>query len=134
MNKWIWSWFIGQDIVIKQTPTGVSIANTSLATSEKVKKWDNWEEETTWHNLVAFWYTANFMDKYLIKWSKILVEWKISNRSWDKPDWTKWYKSEIIVNSVEFAWWKKKDENQEEIKQKSINDNYDEISLEDIPF
>ena len=133
MNKCYLLWSIWQDIVLKTTSSWLSVANTSLATSEKVKKWDNWEDVTTWHNLVAFSYTANFMNKYLIKWSKVLIEWKISNSSWEKDDWTKWYKSEIIVESVEFAGGKKK-EWEEEPKQKTMQKQEYEISIEDVPF
>lgn len=132
MNKVILMWTIGKDIELMNTANNLTIAKTSLATSERIKKWDNYEERTTWHNIVAFWHTANFLNKYFEKWSKILLEWKISNTSWEKDDWTKWYKSEIIADKLEFAWFLKQKDEFIESDKKHLET--EEISIEDLSF
>ena len=130
---------IGKDIEVTNTPSWLAIAKTSLATNERVKNWEDYEDRTTWHNLVAFGHTANFLNKYFQKWSKVLLEGKISNTSWEKEDWTKWYKSEIIVDKLEFAWAKKDGAEATEYvaqnKEKVGKFKQEEtISIEDIPF
>ena len=148
MNRVILMGTFGKDPEVKQSAWWLAICNATIATSESYKKGEEIETITTWHNLVAFWHTANFMAKRFKKWDKILLEWKISNSSWEKPDGTKWYKSEIIVEKTEFAWWKKEwwqveeswiesDEDfekrvkKETIPRKKVEE---EISIEDLPL
>ncbi|MFO7811166.1 MAG: single-stranded DNA-binding protein, partial [Candidatus Delongbacteria bacterium] len=38
---------LGKDPEVKYTPSGVQIAKFSMATSERVKRGDNWEEKLT---------------------------------------------------------------------------------------
>jgi single-strand DNA-binding protein len=50
---------------------------------------------------VCFKKTAEIVQSYVTKGSKIFVEGKITNRSWDdKKTGEKRYKSEIIVNDI----------------------------------
>ena len=78
MNKVFLMWNLTKDIEIKQN-WNLAIANTSIAINEnyKDKEW-NKVEKATFINLVAFWHTANHLNKWFKKWSKILIEWKIS--------------------------------------------------------
>lgn len=143
MNKCYLLWTIGKDVELITSSWWLAIAKCSLATSETFKPKD-WEKQTTttWHNLVAFGHTANFLNKRFKKWSKALIEWKISNTSYEKKDWTKWYKSEIIIESIEFAGWKNEEnqsstklETDEEFVKKVLKEKEEEIiSIEDIPF
>ena len=139
-NKCFLLWTIWKDIELITSSWWLAIAKCTLATSETFKPKD-WEKQTTttWHNLVAFGHTANFLNKRFWKWSKALIEWKISNTSYEKKDWTKWYKSEIIIESIEFAWWPKKEEtswieSHEEFAKKVKKEQEEELSIENIPF
>jgi single-strand DNA-binding protein len=140
-NKCFLLWNITKDITLKQTPNWVAVAKTSIATNESYKDKDwNKVDNTTFHNLVAFWHTANHLNKWFQKWSKALIEWKISNRTYDKPDWTKWYVSEVIIEKIEFAWWKVEPKQEtgiiesDEDFMKKAKMEQDELSIEDIPF
>lgn len=142
MNKAILVWNITQDPQIKATENGVHIATTSIATNEFYKD-ANWEkqQQTEFHNLVAFGKTADLFENYIKKWQKILVEGKIKTRSWEADDGSKRYKTEIFVEKVEFLGWDKKPEENEakqEAPQQAIKKKTpiqeEEISIEDIPF
>jgi single-strand DNA-binding protein len=93
---------VGKDPEIRSTPSGVMVANLTLATSDNQKDAQGaWQERTEWHNLVAFKRTAEIVRDYVKKGSKLYIEGKITNRSWDdKESGQKRYKTEILVNEL----------------------------------
>jgi len=93
---------VGKDPEIRSTPSGTMVANLTLATSDNQKDAQgNWQERTEWHNLVAFKRTAEIVRDYVKKGSKLYIEGKITNRSWDdKESGQKRYKTEILVNEL----------------------------------
>jgi single-strand DNA-binding protein len=93
---------VGKDPEIRSTPGGTMVANLTLATSDNQKDAQgNWQERTEWHNLVAFKRTAEIVRDYVKKGSKLYIEGKITNRSWDdKESGQKRYKTEILVNEL----------------------------------
>lgn len=93
---------VGKDPEIRSTTGGNMVANLTLATSDNQKDAQgNWQERTEWHNLVAFKRTAEIVRDYVKKGSKLYIEGKITNRSWDdKESGQKRYKTEILVNEL----------------------------------
>ena len=93
---------VGKDPEIRSTPSGVMVANLTLATSDRQKDAQgNWQDRTEWHNLKAFNRTAEIVRDYVKKGSKLYIEGKITNRSWDdKESGLKRYKTEILVNEL----------------------------------
>ena len=93
---------VGKDPEIRSTAGGNMVANLTLATSDSQKDAKgNWQERTEWHNLVAFKRTAEIVRDYVKKGSKLYIEGKITNRSWDdKESGQKRYKTEILVNEL----------------------------------
>ena len=85
---------------MRQTTGGTAVANFSLATSEKFKdKNGTAQERTDWHNLVAYGKAAEIIGKYVVKGSKLQIEGRLQNSSWDdKESGQKRYKTEIVVN------------------------------------
>jgi len=139
MNTVILMGTLGKDVELTTTPNGVSVAKTSMATNKsyKNKEWVR-QDQTTWHNLVAWNHTAKFLAQYFKKGSKALITWEISNRSYEAKDWGTRYVSEVIVNQIEFAGWKAESKPQsgkiESDTQFAKKVKEDEISVEDIPF
>ena len=91
---------LGKDPDVKFTPSGVQIAKFSMATSERFKRGDNWEEKTDWHNIVLFGRQAEYTGEYLKKGMTVFLEGKISTRTWDDENGVRKYITEIIGNSV----------------------------------
>ena len=85
---------------MRQTTGGTAIANFSLATSEKFKdKSGAAQERTDWHNLVAYGKAAEIIGKYVVKGTKLHIQGRLQNSSWDdKETGQKRYKTEIVVN------------------------------------
>lgn len=78
-----------------------AIARFSLAVDRKYKD-NNGNYPTDFFNLVSFGKTAEFVEKYLHKGVKILVEGEIRNNNYQKDGKTV-YSDQLIANSVEFC-------------------------------
>ena len=102
INKVILVGNLGKDPEVRQTPSGVSVAKFSLATTERAKdKSGEWTDKTEWHNVIAFNRTAEIAGQYLKKGRTVYIEGKIQNRSWDdKETGQKKYITEILVNDL----------------------------------
>ena len=102
VNKVILLGNVGKDPEIRATGGGTTVANFTLATSDRFQDAQgNWQDRTEWHNLVAFTRTAEIVRDYVKKGSKIYVEGKIQTRSWDdKESGQKRYRTEILVNEL----------------------------------
>ncbi|HEY6974268.1 MAG TPA: single-stranded DNA-binding protein, partial [Nitrospiraceae bacterium] len=54
VNKVILIGNLGKDPEVKYTPSGMAVANFTLATNERYKDKDGqWQDRTEWHNIVA---------------------------------------------------------------------------------
>ena len=102
VNKIILLGNVGKDPEFRATAGGTTVANFSLATTDRTKDaTGNWTDRTEWHNLVAFQRTAEIVRDYCKKGSQIFVEGKIQTRSWDdKESGQKKYRTEILVNEL----------------------------------
>lgn len=102
VNKVILLGHMGKDAEIKSLPSGIAVANFSLATTERYKdKSGEWQDKTEWHNLVAYGRTAEVIRDYTEKGSKVYIEGKLSTRSWDDEDTgKKIYRTEVVVLDV----------------------------------
>jgi len=110
VNKVILVGNLGKDPELRYTPGGQAVATFSLATTERrTDKNCQRQEKTEWHNIVAFGKTAELINQYLKKGRSCYLEGKIQTRSWDDKDGVKKYKTEIVVNVVQFLGGEKRD-------------------------
>ena len=76
---------LGQDPEVKALNSGTTVTKFSLATSEKYKDRNGErQEDTEWHNVVAWGKLAEICGQYLQKGSLIYVEGKIKTERWEK--------------------------------------------------
>jgi single stranded DNA-binding protein len=84
VNKVILLGNVGKDPEVKFLPSGLPVANLTLATSDRFKdKAGEWQDRTEWHNLTAYQRTAEIIRDYVKKGAKLYVEGRIQTRSWD---------------------------------------------------
>jgi len=102
VNKVILLGNVGKDPEIRATAGGMTVANFSIATTDRIKGQDGqYTDKTEWHNLVAFQRTAEIIRDYVKKGTQLLIEGKIQTRSWDdKTSGEKKYKTEILCNEL----------------------------------
>jgi len=102
VNKVILLGNVGKDPEIRSTSGGMTVANFSIATSERIKAADGqYTDKTEWHNLVAFQRLAEIVRDYVKKGSKLYIEGRLQTSSWDdKTSGQKRYKTEIVVGDI----------------------------------
>ena len=96
VNKVILLGNLGKDPDLRYTPSGKAVATFSLATSERWTSQDGQKQEnTTWHNIVAWGKQAETMKEYLSKGRQVYIEGRIANRSYEDKEGNKKYISEV---------------------------------------
>ena len=92
---------LGQDPEIVTFKSGDKIAKFSLATDDSYKDKDgNKVERAYWHNIIVNGGLVNVVEEYITKGKEIIVEGKLTNRSWDDKDGTKRYITEVLCNEL----------------------------------
>ncbi len=100
VNKVILVGNLGKDPESKTLDNGIKLVKFSLATNEYYKtKNGEREEKTEWHNVIAWRGLAETAEKILKKGSKIYLEGKIRNRTYDDKDGNKRYFTEIEADT-----------------------------------
>ena len=139
INKAIIYGNITKDIELKTLPSGSAVASFSVATNRTWKDKNGAKQESTdFHNVVAFGKTAELIAQYLSKGASIYVEGRIQTRSWDGQDGKKNYRTEIVVDQMQFGPKKagstapKADDESAGATSEAVPG--EEISVEDIPF
>lgn len=102
MNRVIITGNLGADPELRQTASGMAVANLSVATNERIKKGDTWADHTEWHRVVVFGSQAFNCDKFLSKGSKVAVEGKLRTRDYKDRNGQDRRSTEILADRVEF--------------------------------
>ncbi len=102
MNKVILIGNLGKDVETRYAPSGTAIATFSMATAERKKVDGEWVKSSEWHNILAFGKTAEVAGEYLSKGSKVAIEGRLQSSSWEDQQGVKKYKTEVVVDQLEF--------------------------------
>lgn len=103
VNKVILLGNLGRDPELRTTQSGQPVANFSMATSRTWKdKSGQKQEETEWHQLVAWGRNAEVIGQYVHKRMRLFVEGRLKTSSWDdRETGVKKYKTEIVVEKFQ---------------------------------
>ncbi len=86
---------------VRETPNGQKVATFSVATNRKWKDASGvLQEDTEFHNCVAWRGLADIAEQYMHKGKKVYVEWYLKTRNWEDTAWVKRYKTEIVADNV----------------------------------
>lgn len=86
---------------VRETPNGQKVATFSVATNRKWKDASGMlQEDTEFHNCVAWRGLADISEQYMHKGKKVYVEWYLKTRNWEDTAWVKRYKTEIVADNV----------------------------------
>ena len=143
MNRIVLSGNVCKDIELRSTTSGVEAVSNTIAVKRNYKN-ANGEYDTDFINFVAYKNNAEYLNKYVRKGAKILIEGRINTRNYENEQGNKVYVTEVIVDRIEqltFA----NNENNDNNKEKVVDptQEYDDINNEkevsiindlDLPF
>jgi single-strand DNA-binding protein len=90
-----------RDPQLKQTTGGQTVVTFGLATN-RVWKDANGEKQSLpeYHNLVAWGRLAEFISENVRKGKPLFIEGYLKTRSWDSPEGTKIFRTEVVVDNI----------------------------------
>tara|TARA_R100000005_G_C4938813_1_gene164343 strand:+ start:23 stop:424 length:402 start_codon:yes stop_codon:yes gene_type:complete len=102
MNTVIITGNLGANPDVRQTGSGLAVANLSVATNERVKQGGEWVDHTEWHRVTVFGGQAETCQKFLVKGSKVGVQGKLRTRKFTDKNGQERWSTEILADRVEF--------------------------------
>lgn len=89
-----------RDPEMRYTPNGQAVCNFSVASNRRWKDKDgNNQEQTEFHNVVAWGKLAEFASQWLHKGNRVYVEGRLQTRNWEAQDGSKKSRTEIVVEN-----------------------------------
>ena len=141
VNKVILLGNCGRDPEVRYLPSGMAIANISIATSSKRKDKNTGEtiEETQWHRVQFFDKLAGIVGEYVRKGSQIYIEGRLKYGSYEK-DGVKHNTCDIVADSMQLLGGRAESQTQTAPprqaapKQAPQGSGFDDMDDSDIPF
>jgi single-strand DNA-binding protein len=103
VNKVILVGNLGADPETRSMPSGMTVTNIRIATSEswKDKASGAQQERTEWHSIALFGRLGEIAAEYLRKGSQVFVEGKLRTRKWQDKQGNDRYTTEIIADNMQ---------------------------------
>lgn len=100
VNKVILVGNVGRDPEVRRTQNANPMATFSLATTERWRDRNSGEqrEQTEWHRVVVWGRTAEVVENYVRKGSRLYVEGKLRTRKYQAQDGSERYTTEVNVS------------------------------------
>ena len=108
MNRVVLFGRLGTDPELKEVGQGTSLCKFRMATTERIKKGDQFVEETEWHSITIWGKRGAAVSKHLAKGDRVLVEGRMHTSSYEDRDGVKRYSTEVIASDIEFGSDRKK--------------------------
>ena len=102
VNKAIIVGNLGRDPEVRTLPSGQSVANFSLATTERFTDRNGAKQQRTeWLRVVAFGRLAETCERFLSKGRQVYVEGRLTTRQYEAKDGSgKRYRTEIVARQL----------------------------------
>ena len=92
---------VGQAPAITNLENGKKVARLSMATNEHYKNSKGEKQtDTNWHTIVAWGKTAEIIEKYVEKGKQIVIEGKLTSRSYEDKEGDKRYVTEVVISEI----------------------------------
>ena len=85
-----------RDPELRYIPSGTAVTDIGLAVNDRVKRNDQWVDETTFVDVTLWARTAEVASEYLSKGSPVLIEGRLKLDQWETPDGQKRSKLKVI--------------------------------------
>ncbi len=103
VNKVILVGNLGADPETRAMPSGATVANLRIATSEswRDKTSGEQQERTEWHRVALFGRLAEVASEYLRKGSQVYIEGSLRTRKWQDKQGNERFSTEIVANDMQ---------------------------------
>ncbi len=103
INKVILVGNLGADPETRAMPSGTTVANLRIATSEswRDKQSGEQQERTEWHRVALFGRLGEIAAEYLKKGSQVYIEGSLRTRKWQDKQGNERYTTEIVANDMQ---------------------------------
>jgi single-strand DNA-binding protein len=103
VNKVILVGNLGADPETRAMPSGTTVANLRIATSEswRDKQSGEQQERTEWHRVALFGRLGEIAAEYLKKGSQVYIEGSLRTRKWQDKQGNERYSTEIVANDMQ---------------------------------
>ncbi len=103
VNKVILVGHLGAEPETRAMPSGMTVSNLRLATSEswKDKQSGEQQERTEWHNVALFGRLGEIAAEYLHKGSQVYIEGRLRTRKWQDKEGRDRYTTEVIASDMQ---------------------------------
>lgn len=91
---------ITRDIELRATGGGTSVLQLGIAVNSSRKVDNEWTDEASFFDVVVFGELADHCDETLTKGSRVIVQGRLQQRSWENDEGEKRSKVEIVANAV----------------------------------
>lgn len=103
INRVIISGRLTRDPELRYTPAGKAVCTVGLAYNRRYKDASGqWQDDTTYINVVCWMKVAELVNRYLHKGSPVLVEGRLESRSWETEAGQKRSVIEIRADRIGF--------------------------------
>lgn len=129
INKVILVGNVGKDPDVKYFDNNRSVANFTLATTERGYTTANGTQipdRTEWHNIVCWGGLAKVAEQFVKKGTQVYVEGKIRSRTYDDANGVKRYVNEIYADNLELLGSRRREEGSDNYN----NTTYDSSSYQ----
>jgi single-strand DNA-binding protein len=103
VNKVILIGHLGADPETRAMPSGATVANLRIATTEswRDKQSGEQQERTEWHRVALFGRLGEIAGEYLRKGSQVYIEGSLRTRKWQDKQGNERYTTEIVGNDMQ---------------------------------
>ncbi|MBV8853752.1 MAG: single-stranded DNA-binding protein [Sinobacteraceae bacterium] len=103
VNKVILVGNLGADPETRAMPSGTTVANLRIATSEswRDKQSGEQQERTEWHRVALFGRLGEIAAEYLKKGSQVYIEGSLRTRKWQDKQGNERYSTEIVASDMQ---------------------------------
>ena len=93
-----------RDPELRQIPSGQAVCSFGVATNRfYTDSMGQKQKQAEFHNVVAWGKQAELVNQYLRKGSSIMVEGRLQTRSWQDPQGTKHWRTEIVAENIQLG-------------------------------
>ena len=129
MNIFVFMGRLTKEPEIRYSKDSKAVAKFAMAVDRRFQK-----DTTDFFDCTAFGKTAEFVEKYVTKGTKVVVQGSVQNNNYTNKEGKKVYSTEFIIETIEFAESRKTDKPKEEPREDGFVNIPDGVSDEELPF